>query len=1164
MSFNQNNLISKKIEEIKLNSSNNEESLNKYIKKLDSSILDRIEKKGTNSLNLSVPKKSVLKEIEQKELENIEKLTTFKKIIKLQKLLKEMISKKKTFENNKNEMIEKINQNCFNYYKNKIGMKEIYDYCKSKKFEEHIDYKLINDPQKYFNNDTYENLFDDLHNFIFKLRNNNKLMIYLIDNCKQNDFENLSDFLINFFYEDTINSSFIQEELMLIIYLIFEKNIYQKLQIDNIYEFSHNIFRNETNFIYYILKSLSRKADIRNFFCSILLDSINKLQGIRKYLSPDIFHSDDFEENEDIISVNENNHSKDENYEISKSNTVKKNDIMTKLRLSKKGSIKRLNRFLSNENKNMYNNIINENNLKIKEENSNNIIKDNNNGQDNNIFNCEEIYNLSENISEEELNKINLDSFFENNNVTLNFIQNKMKEYENFSKNSLVNLVIKDYLNLYIKDIKDSKEEIYSNQNIIKFLKLLKIKIKKEEGNNNEKKDDEDNKEKGEKEEKKEGDLFKKMIEMVKNNYFNIIEIIDEIINKLKENITSVPVIIKCISKIIDQFFYVKFNEKKQFSSIDYSKKYIFKSYFFIGNFLLSELIDPDYNGIYSLGIISKTTSENLKLIHNVLDELLSGKLFTNGFQTLFNKYIIETIPKIFEIIDYIEKNFHLPDILQRLINTCNDINNEKRLNDFEYDYFFEKDEEIQYQSTCLNMKTLCLLINLTKKSIDKIQNEEDKNLIDKIFSYEKYLNELYEKNLNAKKIEYICFHKLNFNKKINNKINSIQRDFFSGLTSENNNEISYFKKCLTEVLSYINILNEESFLCFTDDMKNPIHNYNIKYLIYKKKKKIRYNSINNDDKEIKNIFENSEEINQPNFKNLIFKKILEYIKYEIGNNNIDNKNQRIIFCAVCMEINLKILPKEYIENNYSKLFMELIKETKDILNFLNNNILNKLFNKVKEGNKLNLIIKSNYFQIKNLEKFKCIEYLYHKILLPIKFNIEKDKNGIISKIEYIEEKEKKKEKEISKEIQELIKDFVIIDKEPKSEDEKPKQKKELIKTFIEEIPDFRNFENSSDDIIKIEENCGMPKALKKYFVILKKEIKKEKILKRFKNEDIESISVELENYILFKLYDKLYPTKQSKEDIKFYNKCTRLDFIKPENLISDKNIYIKNYGKCL
>ena len=99
-----------------------------------------------------------------------------------------------------------------------------------------------------------------------------------------------------------------------------------------------------------------------------------------------------------------------------------------------------------------------------------------------------------------------------------------------------------------------------------------------------------------------------------------------------------------------------------------------------------------------------------------------------------------------------------MPDILQRLINTCNDIKNEKRLNDFEYDYFFEKDEEIQYQSTCLNMKTLCLLINLTKKSLDKIQNEEDKNLIDKIFSYEKYLNELYEKNLNAKKIEYICF----------------------------------------------------------------------------------------------------------------------------------------------------------------------------------------------------------------------------------------------------------------------------------------------------------------------------------------------------------------------------------------------------------------------
>ena len=50
-------------------------------------------------------------------------------------------------------------------------------------------------------------------------------MLKLIDKCDKKDYENLSDFLVNFCYEDTINSSFIQEELMLLIYLILEKNI---------------------------------------------------------------------------------------------------------------------------------------------------------------------------------------------------------------------------------------------------------------------------------------------------------------------------------------------------------------------------------------------------------------------------------------------------------------------------------------------------------------------------------------------------------------------------------------------------------------------------------------------------------------------------------------------------------------------------------------------------------------------------------------------------------------------------------------------------------------------------------------------------------------------------------------------------------------------------
>ena len=229
--------------------------------------------------------------MEQQELVKIEKLTTINKIIKLQQLLKEMISMKKRFEINKTKILEKIDNNCFNYYNNKISIKEIYDFCQSKKHEEHIKYSLVKDAQQYFN-DNNKDLYDDIYNFLFLIRNNNKIMLQLIENCDKNDYEQICDFLINFCYEDTINSSFIQEELMLLIYLIFEKNIFEKLPNaikTNNNDISFNIFRSKDNIFYFVLKSLSRKADIRNFICSILVDSINKLQEKRRFLKHNIF-----------------------------------------------------------------------------------------------------------------------------------------------------------------------------------------------------------------------------------------------------------------------------------------------------------------------------------------------------------------------------------------------------------------------------------------------------------------------------------------------------------------------------------------------------------------------------------------------------------------------------------------------------------------------------------------------------------------------------------------------------------------------------------------------------------------------------------------------------------------------------------------------------------
>ena len=99
----------------------------------------------------------------------IDKLPTYAKICILQGLLKEMKSIKERFIDNQRRMLEILEKNCFNYYKSKIGIKEIFNYCESNRPEEHINYVLIEDCKEYF-----KEKYEDIFNFIFLLRNSNE------------------------------------------------------------------------------------------------------------------------------------------------------------------------------------------------------------------------------------------------------------------------------------------------------------------------------------------------------------------------------------------------------------------------------------------------------------------------------------------------------------------------------------------------------------------------------------------------------------------------------------------------------------------------------------------------------------------------------------------------------------------------------------------------------------------------------------------------------------------------------------------------------------------------------------------------------------------------------------------------------------------------------
>ena len=139
----------------------------------------------------------------------------------MQILLKEIILIKERFEKNKIIMLERIEKNCKEYYNNQIGMKAIYDYCRSNNLEKYYNYVLEQNNEDRFGKKKYE----IIHKIIFLIRNNNDILLNLISNCPKNSFDQFADFLVKFFFNNTIDSSFNEEELIMILYLIIEKYI---------------------------------------------------------------------------------------------------------------------------------------------------------------------------------------------------------------------------------------------------------------------------------------------------------------------------------------------------------------------------------------------------------------------------------------------------------------------------------------------------------------------------------------------------------------------------------------------------------------------------------------------------------------------------------------------------------------------------------------------------------------------------------------------------------------------------------------------------------------------------------------------------------------------------------------------------------------------------
>ena len=1027
----------------------------------------------------------------------IEKLPTYSKITILQYLLKEMTSIKERFEDNKNDMLEKIKQNCYNYYKSIIGMKEVYDYCESNSPEKQLKYILVQNTEE-----KLEEKYDIIYKILFILRNNNDIMLDIIKKCQPDSYDQLSDFLVNYFYENTIESTFIQEELLMIIYLIMEEFILINLPNEISIEGNKSINSLNTSILYYIFKSLARKADVRTFACSILSESLLNLESLKDILSI---------ETKVII----NNFIQDKN-QLNPCSTINNKKLDANPASLKAPSFDERSTTISFEFSKTFSSpdYSNVNEFKA----------------DDFSF-LEEIPEVEDKLNLEE---IEINPIFEENSVTFYYLKEKLAEY--FQKNRESNIVIAmiDYLNMQIDTITSQKSELYSNTIKIKTLKIY-TKINSKDNSDT-------------------------LIDRIIKNYVEITKFIDEILIRIKENITSLPHILKSIIRIIQILSEKKYSNENT-KNAEY-KILMLLSNFLMGNIILPLISNPDFNGIITTDVISKVTRDNLEIITKILYKSLSGHLFSNKTEpdyTIFNKYIIDTLPKIFDIINCLGllKNFNLSQSIQNLIKSSDLIGNPLR--NINYNYFKQTQENIQQQSICFSWLDLEILIDLFTIFKETEQEKYSKNVqtFDEFILLKDYCKEQKNISLSNSQMEFFLLEKINYNPNFKAQIENILEDNYLTLMSnkkknskEDEDKILLFKKCLVEVLSYVNKLHKENFNYFVQkNHELTINDNDIITLLFNNGINNKYKSIefegdnstkkNNDEdndfdalKDFKNKNKKTidlkdldeEENEDADFKEVIFPHIIDLVKYELSHNLDSEKAKRIVFSSSYLQIHIDDLPEKYKENNYCLLIMEIIKQHELIINELNFSIINQFYLKVRSGEKLNMIITSCYYQIKNFEKVICIEYLFDKLDLPCKLKIKKDWKGFVSNVVY----------------------------EPIENGE---SNIHSIQSFIDSFPDFRKFEKKVEDIIDLEEKIELDVALNSYFKDLRSLIKKQEIIKRFPSEEFESIIYELENYILFKLYDKLFPEESTEKDKKLYKKCCRLSFVKPENLIKDKRM---------
>ena len=587
---------------------------------------------------------------------------------------------------------------------------------------------------------------------------------------------------------------------------------------------------------------------------------------------------------------------------------------------------------------------------------------------------------------------------------------------------------------------------------------------------------------------------------------------IESIIEKIINNSHKIPYSVKCLCKIISLLI------KKKFPSLSETEKNAFIAKFFFGKLFIPILKNPAIEALINNLIISGNTLKNLNIISNIIKKFTSGNFYIDSESesdyTPFNWYFIEKMGKLFEIFDNITK-VTLPPFIVKFINDELD-------SDYEYDYFKEnQDQVIIHRSMCFNLDQMKILLQTMevnqnkifnnshaiglKKTVEKLLYQNNKDILNSILKSEMKINNTTQNKKLKKskscnitetkpKVHYFLLTSIIYNEKYK-KLFDIKQDTTSFSIKE-------LKVSGEEELSIIknNIIRVKNFFC------SLLYNYN--YLL-----KTDFNEAK---------IETTEEI---------LKELLKS-----SNSVMDGTIPSEWYVTSLLEY-LKKIPEEYTQNDCEKLYNEIETDLKESIKELDLEALSVIMEKLKFAKR-----GKNYY-----EESK-------KLLNDINLN-EESKNIIENEFIPVEIKFSYDDEQINQEFEILPSKLREKDKDKISESRKKEIEKKgnirlctTIDEFTRKFPNLLKYEELQDaNIFELQEHLSFPAKINNYLRLVRQNLEK-----KGRNE-LDSILEKIYDYVMIKLYDKIYPLEPREQDNGIFQQSIKLSWTEPKHFLGKK-----------